>query len=276
MKYNDRMFFPQPVLREGSDDFLASSFAVTAGDITINEADLTIDLTVQLASAGLRQLIDQGSARASVFLTCEDTRQIRLIPIPLDGTITVNVKSTALFGRVTLRPVIHTTRAIENWQSDELHAEYQGQASLPKASLLATADPIPFSVDRKRLKPLESIFELAASEETEEGTFQVDPASEKITISVHPTTKGLIEGMRNTTNGKDILLSAIYLPVVMEILSQWKQAGTSWEQHSWYRTFTAKCDSMAIDPESCEILPAAQKLLASPFLKIQSKAEELC
>jgi hypothetical protein len=65
------------------------------------------------------------------------------------------------------------------------------------------------------------------------------------------------------------LLSAVYLPAVMDVLALLQSGETSATAKNWYRVFKAKCDDLAIDPTSPNQSPLiiAQKLLRGPLKK---------
>lgn len=275
MKYSEKMFFAQPVLREGADDYQAGDFAVEIGDASVSEENVEFSVEARLSCASLEKLIEEGSASAAVFITCMDTRFNQCFPLTSGIEKKYSIASGKLFGRVTILPVIHSTRRIKAWSSDDLHTEYGGHVDIPPAALLAVGGEAGFSVDRKRLKPLESIFDMAVDDSVEKGLFKVDTDNEKITILVHPETKEDLEGMRNSDKGRTILLGSVYLPALMEVFSQIRQNGNNQEQHSWFRVFKAKCDAHFIDPMNCPILETSQTLLGIPFLKLQSVASEI-
>ena len=263
------MFFAHPVLREGSDDFPEGSFSVDIGDATISEDSVEFTIKAHLECPSLRQLVDQGHATVSVFITCQDTRINRFIQLTLDTEKPIKTPSSSLFGRVDILPILHSSKEISDWKSTDLHSEYQEQANIPNASPLAVGEEKSFTVDRKRLKPLESIFELEADDKVTEGRVEVDTDNPKISIHVNPTTKDQLDGLRNSSAGQAILLNSVYLPALMEVFSQIQNGGTSPDQHAWYRVFKAKCDAHTITPETCQILEASQVLLGTPFLVLQ-------
>jgi DNA (cytosine-5)-methyltransferase 1 len=98
---------------------------------------------------------------------------------------------------------------------------------------------------------------------------RADPMRDRITILAEPKTFKDLAGMRNMPAGRDILLSAVYLPAVMDVLALLQSGETSPTSKSWYRVFKAKCDDLAIDPAAPDQSPLAiaQKLLRAPLKK---------
>lgn len=275
MKYTEKMFFAQPVLRHGSDDFTSGSLTVDIGAASVSKDSVEFIAKMDLSCPSLEKLIKDGGATAAIFITCLDTRFSQSSQIPLAVGKNFTLPAAKLFGRVTILPVVYSSRLTGGWSSENLHPEYTGSVDILPASLLAVGEESTFSVDRKRLKPLESIFELAADDTQEEGLIKVDTDGQKITLLVHPETKEDLDGIRNSSAGQAILLSSVYLPALMEVFSQIQQNDNSCEKNSWFRVFGAKCDGHGIDPMNCSPLDASQTLLGIPFLKLNSIATEL-
>ena len=85
-----------------------------------------------------------------------------------------------------------------------------------------------------------------------------------------------IEQLRGTRGGKPVLLSAVYLPVVMEVLENIRGQGTSgYEARPWYRVFAAKCEHLGMDIQSAPLFENAQRLLGSPVEKLGGAVTEL-
>lgn len=275
MKYSEKMFFAHPLLRDGSADYQVGDFVVEIGDASVSEENVEFSVESRLSCTSLEKLIEEGGASAAFFITCMDTRFSQCIPLTVGIEKKYSIATGKLFGRVSILPVIHATRRIEAWESNDLHAEYGGHVDIPAAALLAVGDEAGFSIDRKRLKPLESIFDMAVDDSIEKGLFKVDTDNEKITILVHPGTKEDLEGMRNSDNGRTILLGSVYLPALMEVFSQIRQNGNDQERYSWFRVFKAKCDAHSIDPMNCSVLETSQTLLGIPLPKLQSVASQI-
>lgn len=274
MKLSDDMLFGHPVLSPVSDDYQDSLFDA---EFVVNiepEDRLIIDASITLNCPDLDQLLEDGAAGCGFFIVCRRTYQNRLIEMG-PGKASQNLNGAHFFGTLQLRPVVWSKEARKNWHSRFLHPEYGGAADFPPASVLALGLEQRFSVDRERLKPFESIFSLAAVENLSAGEISVDLEDQKITIGVHPDTKASIDEIRNDPRGRIVLLNSIYLPAVMQVLSDLSMSGKSYEDRSWYRIFSAKCDQCGFDAQNATPLEHAQRLLAYPFVKIDEQKEKI-
>lgn len=274
MKINDDMLFGHAVLSPVSDDYHDALFNA---EFVVNVEDddqLDIEASIALNCQDLDQLLEVGGAGCGFFLVCRQTYQNRLIEMS-PGKATHRLNAHHFFGTLQLRPVVWSKEARSGWRSRFLHPEYGGQTDFPAAALLALGEEQRFSVDRERLKPFESIFALAAVDSLKPGEISVDPDGEKITIGVHPDTKNSIDQIRNDPRGRVVLLNSVYLPAVMQLLSDMSGGTGNYEERAWHRIFMAKCAQCGFDPAAAVPLEHAQRLLGFPFAKIDEQKEKL-
>lgn len=274
MKLSDDMLFGHPVLSPISDDYREGAFDAEF-TVSLEEHDiLTIGASITLNCPELDQLVEEGAAGCGFYLICRQTYQNRLIEMG-PGKSTQSFNASHFFGTLQLRPVIWSREARTGWHSDFLHPEYGGSVDLPAAALLAVGAEQRFSIDRERLKPFESIFSLAATDTLRPGEVSVGPDNDKIVIGVHPDTKMSIDLIRNDSRGRTVLLNAIYLPAVMQVLSDMAGKEANYEERAWYRVFMAKCAQCGFDPANTVPLEHAQRLLDYPFKRIDAEKESL-
>jgi hypothetical protein len=230
------------------------------------ELKLISDLT--LDSKDLCALINNQQAATGYFVVCRPTYFNALQPVPL-GRSEKHFDGSRLFGTVTIRPIVWTLTAVRNFSSPLFNKEFGGSVDLPRGSVVALGPEFRFSLDKKKFKPFESIFELSIGEGIESGTVRVDPLRERITILAEPKTYKDLADMRNTPAGRDILLSSVYMPAVMEVLAVLQSGDTTATGMNWYRVFKAKCDDLGINPVDANGSPLliAQTLLRAPLKK---------
>ena len=120
MKYSSQMFFGQPVMRDGSDDYTSSSFRTEVSEVTLSNDEVFFEIQSSLDSSSLNMLIDEGLAAAAIYLTCEDTRINRLLPLKLGTSTEIRFPAGKLFGRVKILPLLYSTKETPDWRTDEL------------------------------------------------------------------------------------------------------------------------------------------------------------
>lgn len=274
MKLNDDMLFAHPVLAPYSDDYESGLFDC-AFEVLLDDKTILLDVELTLNCPDLEALVEEGAAGTGFYVVCARTylnRQIEMAP----GKATHEFKAGNFFGKVTIRPVVWSKEARTGWKSQALHEEYGDGVDIPDASVLAVGEEQRFSVDRAQLKPFETIFALAVSDDVPPGQFRVDTGEAKITILADKATKASLEEMRHVgEGGRSVILNAVYLPVVAEVLRQLGEGDAPFAGQPWYRIFAAKCDAAGIDVESCVPIEAAQQLLNSPFGRLDEAKETI-
>lgn len=275
MKLNERMRYPHPVLSEFSSDYVSGEFSAAFAQNLTKGGELRISSELVLDSDDLRALIENQKAAIGYFVVCRRTYFNRLQQASI-GKSEKFIDATRLFGTVQIRPVVWTLTEIADFESDLIDSEFGTSVPISKGSIVAMGPEFRFSMDRKKYKPFDSIFELAQDDTVREGTFAVDPEQERITILAEKGTFNSIAGMRNMPAGRNMLLSSVYMPAVMEVVSR-IQLGDSMEAHKWFRVFSAKCDDLAIDPGDVSQSPLkmAQMLLREPLTKSIKVAETM-
>jgi hypothetical protein len=276
MKINNSTRFPHPVLSEVTGDYQAGSFSIFIGRTTENPVtgNLNMEYTVSLDEPKLKLKMDNGVAIPGVFITCLDVYYSALHPLEeLTGSLAF--APGKLKGRVSIRPFLWAGDGIKNFSSRNLHEDYNNALwDFSTGSILAMGSEYVIHVGHEKLAPMESIFSLAVSDEVEEGEIKVDTGNDKITILGSNDTFHAINLLRNTKQGRDILLNSVYLPVVMEVLSQLREDDGTLAGKRWHSVFTAKCTHLKIDLQSGgSILEDAQKLLKLPIKRIMSLME---
>ena len=268
MKLTENMRYPHPVLSEYSSDYTTGEFRCNFTHQMTTEGELKLSAELALDSKDLQSLVKSQRAATGYFVVCRRTYFNFLQTVPL-GKSEKFFDASELFGTVTIRPAVWTLTRVDNFVSSLVHEEFGGAVTLAKGSVIALGPEFKFSVDKKRFKPFESIFELAEDARVEPGTVSVDPLRERITILAEPKTYKDLAGMRDMTAGKSILLNAVYMPAIMDVLALLQSGETSLMGKSWFRVFKAKCDELGIDPSTQKLSPltVAQTLLKAPLKK---------
>ena len=131
--------------------------------------------------------------------------------------------------------------------------------------------PTYISVGQQKLKPLNTIFDIAIDSELEDGDLQIDLDSANITLRVNQEMAEHVKTMRQSERGRAIVLNAVYLPTVMYALDQIWADYEAFSGKAWFRIFNDRCALRQIDlKEPGDTLAAAIKLLKKPYRRIQT------
>lgn len=276
MKITDDTRFPHPVLSHATDDFGSGEFNFEF-DVEERASDgrLRLSYSCDVTEGDLRKMIVGHSARAGLFVTCLETYYNKLSPLTL-GQGTLEFQGGLLNGRVVLRPMLWTDKVLADWQSKNVHAEFgAGPLRIGAHKVLGVGDEFVINVGRDKLRPLETIFTLAVSEEIPEGQISLDLETDRIRIVVGKKTQESIILYRGNTIGRAILLNGVYLPAVMEVLRNLALDSQLYQSRRWYRPFVARCQHLSIDIADPALLSDAQKLLSNPYARLMDRQEKI-
>ena len=276
MKLNYHMRYPHPVLSDYSEDYVSGEFSCQFDQNITASGELRLVSSLQIANDSLKELIDAQAASAGYFLVCRRTYFNHLQVAPL-GESEKFFDAAHLFGSVIIRPVVWTLRKVEGLASPLINPEFGKSVTIGKGAIIALGPEFRFSMDQKKYKPFDSIFELARSETVIENTVAVDHDQDRITILARDETYKSIAAIRDINRGKDMILNTIYLPAVIEVISRLQTGGINVEARKWYRVFKAKCDDLGMNPADPNVSPLvlAQQLLRGPLRKTISLMESV-
>src|SRR5690606_17459299 len=144
-------------------------------------------------------------------------------------------------------------------ESEQIDAEFPPDSKMvQKGNFIALTPELRFEAGLEKLAPLESIFRLKKSEGVREGHVEIDCDSEAIEILASPSLYDVLYNLRQTSL-KDLLLPALYLPVVMSVLDAMRQ--DDYADRRWYGVMLARCNAEGIDIHQGDLAASAQKLL---------------
>lgn len=265
MRLSSETRFPHPVLGPETGDFTAGELDM---DFTLVEhrqtGALALGHRITLTEPDIRQLVETGRAEAGCFVRCADTffAELRRMSWPEGSS---DFAAGKLLNRVSLRPIVWLVEDIPDWDPGTINPEFAPPVALDRGEIIALGAEHVISVGQAKLTPIESIFQLDRSPDVPEGTLQVDPDRDRITILAAPGTYETIRVLREQARGPQVVMNAVYLPAVMEVLDALRMSDDAYQGRRWYQTFRAKCDAKGVDPSAdSSILESAQKLLNGP------------
>jgi hypothetical protein len=273
MKLNDESRFPHPVLSPNTGDYADGEFGITLNvSEQVSLGDVTFDFEVRLTQTDLHELVRSHGADVGIFINCRETYYSDLIPLGLEaGRFTFGPGK--LSGRVTVRPMVWTRRAVTSFSLANAHEEFGGGATdLASGTILAIGEESTISVGREKLAQMDSIFTIVKAEDLAPSTISVYLGEQKIRILVATDIYDTLNRMRDLSAGKPTVLNGVYVPAVMQILDMLRDGGEAYEGLRWHRIFDAKCAHYQINTQDPEIWLDAQKLLQAPFSEVHRNA----
>jgi len=275
MKISETTSYPHPVLTPWSGDIEGAVFATTTHFRELEEnGQVSLHCQTTLDHPDIIGLINSGAASFGCYIRCQDTGMRRLQRIGFPAG-THDFAPGALLGRVQVRPMIWSTRAVHSYAPAGAHPEFSSGSGVGAGQILALDNEQIIDVTRPPLPPVESIFEIVASDDVEEGEFEIDTETDRITVAMAPGTYALAQALRQTDDvSRAAIMNAVYVPVIMEVLDRLRDSAEPYEQYRWLHPFLARCEATSVDLEKPDLLNDAQRLLNQPFATLQLLTDE--
>jgi len=273
MKIQDSFRFPYPVLNETYSDYTddAIDLDVVVGESTSGKPT-ELRFKISLTSETILNSIADESAATFLSVVCQDTFFNQFYALDkLEGAISIN--QGELFGLVSVRAVIARTRAgtlaTIGASPEYLSTNFEVRAG----SVLAWTLPREFDAGLDKLAPMASIFQIAEDKSLPDGAFGVDPDGEQITILVSPQMHKTASLLRNTADGKAVMLNSVYLPVLIEVILHFRTQ--EFDSTRWSQIFKARAELAGVNLMSGSPLMSAQQLLKNPGTRLRKVTERL-
>lgn len=265
MRIRENTSYPYPVLSPYTSDYRKGEFSLELDDVEENLQDGSVVLKgrIVLDEPGLAGLLQEDRAEVGLMITCRDTyldQWHKLKP----GKFELQLGNGCVRGAVHVQALVVTTEDV----------------SLPDGSLAAgfgqyscdvhAGSPVAVSLEQQletgfdKLVAMESIFSLSPDDSVDDYMFVVDTDSETIHIRAGVRLFEDVQRLRGTVS-RNVLLSALYLPVMMETLDVVRSG--EFMDRRWHRVILAKCNAEGImlDKNTDNIAEIAQQLLRAPL-----------
>lgn len=275
MKLKGDTRFPYPVLASFTDDYPAAKFSLEvepAREVT-ETGEVEIRGELRPGEQFLDRALAEGKLKCGLYVTCEHTYFSEFLAIS-SGNWKVSVAGGNLRGVVKLRAIIYVAADTLLVPASSIHKEFGKQDfPLKKHSLAGVSDEFEFEAGLDKLVPMESVFRLESTSSVENGLFRVGTDTQAIVIQVHPTLYSSLNQVRNSGHGRQILLSSLYLPCLIEVLDV--ASRDKCDHLRWYRAIESRCRQVGVELDGKDLLRKAQLLLDCPVGKVHEAVEAL-
>ncbi len=276
MRVKQSTSFPHPILAEHTGDYGDRTFIV---NLEIEEEPgvgaVSLRGSATIDDSSVQRMIDTGKAKIGLMIHCQDTYLDQFVECPA-GEIRLNLSGGRVRGTVHVRGVVLATQELLRLESENIDAEFPADSRLVhQGDFIALSQELSFEAGLEKLVPLESIFRLKRAEDTPEGQFRIKWDSEAIEIFAHPALYNVLHSLREQASMRDLLIPALYLPVVMSTLDAMREE-EDFASRRWYSVVSARCKAEGIDIKNIDDLAeAAQRLLDAPLGLLKTVAERV-
>ncbi len=284
MRWIENKSFQHPVLFEsvpaGQRDYYRQSFQTTVEFTTSGNSRPVLNLRFSLSEPSLSDLAEEGKAKYAAEVYCPSTFLRRLFTSS-DPTLNCQFSKGELHQLVEVSTYLVCYKDIPGHKCANLHEEFrigkQDTFDLKKGDVLAVGKPQEYWWDLDFLKPISSIFELAAYDKCDSGIFLLDFDGEKVKILMHPRDKDKFNALRGQSLLKPFLLGSVYLNALAETLNAMSSDEESnYENRKWYRAVQHKLSEKNLElGGNTSLSEVAQRLLELPLEKMLRVGKDL-
>lgn len=269
MKYNEDMRFTHPVLGPMTSDYKDSIFELSEINIEEKKPSWEIDVRgfLNIRQPDVERLISEGEAGCYLYISCGETYYSSYVKInPMEWAITI--PPGVVRGRVIIRPIVNLLNKRIKVSNLNINDEFGSDIYLPHGRPIAIGVAYSFYAGYKKLIPMESIFKLIKRKDTNNGSFEINYSGHSVDIYVGTELHKIISDLRANKITRDILLSSVYLPCIVELLVAMNDEEFS--EMRWFQVLKAKCESYGIDyKKKTDYLKNAQILLREPVALLE-------
>lgn len=274
MRIRETTSFPYPFLSAHTSDYVEGEFSLELDDVLENlqEGLVVLEGRMVLVESGLERLLREGKARAGLMITCRDTYLDQWHEFR-PGKIRLELGGSRVRGTVHVQALIVAAEDI-CLPDTGLVTGFTGYSrTVGAGSPVAASLELQLETGFDKLVAIESIFSLSPDESVADYMFEVDTDSESIHIRAGARLFEDVQRLRGTVS-RNVLLSALYLPVMMEVLDVVRSG--EFIDHRWHRVVRAKCNAAGItlDKNTDNIVTIAQQLLHAPLGLLAGAVED--
>jgi len=269
MKFDKNKAFPYPVLRPHCDDYVDVEFQTTV-EFAISQDKISAEITYALSSDELLDEIEKGNAKYVSVVSCRDT-YIRSVLSSDSGKITADFDVGSLRGEVRVDPYIIAVKDIAGFKSEDINPEFGEEAfSFSPGEVLAQDETQIFYIDRDLFKPVTSVFQLVKNDTLSGGEWRVGFEEDYVQIEVSSQMKEALDGARNGSTNKAILINSLYFSAVVQALQKLKDGGADYEERRWAKVISGQLSNHGWDIEAHDAYILAQRLMKYPLTLLET------
>lgn len=265
MRIRETTSFPHPVLSPFTSDYKKGEFSLEMDDVqeSPDDGEVVLQGRILLREPGLECQLQESKIQSGLMITCLDTYLDQWHPLE-PGAFRLVLGKGAVRGVVHLQALLVATSDISLPGNGLVDGFTSYSREVSAGSPVALSLEHQLEVGQEKLAKMESIFSLSPDESMDTHMFEVDTDCEAIHIRAGASLFGDIQNLRKTTS-RNVLLSALYLPVLMEVLDVMRSG--EFAERRWHQVLRAKCNAtgIVVEQNTDNLAGIAQQLLNSPL-----------
>ncbi len=229
---NKAIEYPHPVLNEYTNDFVDCDFSIKEVSHSDSGKNLNIELSYNLKSTGITNLLANGIAKIVLRLTCFRTSYRKVFYMEKDSTTVITIEKKNVTDTIDLQASIVVSQDYKSYYLDDFNKNYFGTTtfSLRKGDVIANEPGIKIKLNAALEKNMAGIVQVSHADISEMRVHyasleETDPALTNYIIITLPEAE--YKNYFNLTRKKHLkngierfLQCSIVLPAITEAISK--------------------------------------------------------
>ena len=252
--------YPHPVLDVANSDYIDSTFDIALdADPAVTDSSILIDVSYSLECEGLKKLIEEGKAKAAVYLDCSIAEFRRMDSFPFSKTqMQISINKNDVNRSIQLKGFIIAHEAISSFALPEHNKEIFSNVpfSIRKGDVLAIATHL-YNLPLDSYDPLAdrpSIFAIRKQTERPKEEITADYSGQKITIWLNTETHDKYSKLYEAPETRGFLSSFLAAPILVDVLYFIKNMSNEdrvdCETKKWYQVIDKRLKDLKINLET--------------------------
>jgi len=278
MKFQNNTALPYPVIAEGRDDYIDSSYTVRIYK-SIDSQRVRISLEHDVSVYKIEKLINNSENNELSFLTIVECRST----FYKEAFFSQDAKQHIYINTLDLRDDVYIQTYIvarENvtFEYINLNEEYGAdKVSYNQGDIVAIGPTDAFAVDPDMFKPLQSVIKITLVEDLEDGDWEIDTGQDLLVIRTSKSVHDFEAEMQNSKNGQLILANSIFYTAISEGIQAIKDKSVS-EDSKWVKAMSNMFKNRSISDQEIKDQVAykiTNKLMLYPLKSFKEFGSEV-
>ena len=243
-----------PLMTPEPRDYLAGHFDIEPPDARRTAKGVSLNITYQLESEYLNQLVQQGKAAFQTLIVGDSSFLREATPKTQAATQQHTLDRNQWTGTVETMPYLTATKRITGFSCDEHDPEFAivepSGFTIEPAMILAVGNI--HEVDISKAANVSSVVDAQADPALQRGEFRLDMAHPDIMVYLAPDDFAALQRIENDPreSRRQSLWPSIYLTVIAEGVRKLPD----YEDYQWVQAFERALRKSGYDPEDHELL----------------------
>lgn len=240
--------YPYPILTDSKTDYKNSVFNVSYR-YKVCKDEHKIRIICDVNNEEILQLINEGKASYAVQLMCTNTFLREMRKFSYNEPIDISLKNTQIIDKLEVGVAIIANEDIKNFKSNDFIDIYEGmQIDFNKNEPIAVAQPVKIDIinDDEIFNEVHSIFNIVVDEAIKSAEY--DAYSDRLTVKLPSEIAGFYMNSKKTER-ITVLNSLIFVPVLVDVISQDLINDIQFDSYAWSKTLKNKIKKMPKEME---------------------------